>query len=132
MYKKTSIHKKGVTEEEQVNKGCIVLNLYILTVLLSKFFIKLSWQKVILSWPRGLNQDQTRQQKGNPVLAESVDDLPPCAPDDKGQVHHIFSPFMNARIYKYFSQKCLCFVFLEGRKFLLRSKMMIYVTVHHN
>jgi len=39
-------------------------------------------QKVILSWPRGLNQDQTRQHTGNPILAESVDDLP-CAHDDK-------------------------------------------------
>ena len=105
---------------KHVNKGCNVLSPYILTVSSSIPFNKLPCLKVILSWPRGLNQDQTKQHKENPNLAESVDDQP-CLPDDKGQVHHIFSPFMNARIYKYFSQKCLCFDFLEGKKFLLRS-----------
>jgi hypothetical protein len=59
------------------------INLYVLTVLLSIPFNKLPWHKVILSWPRGLNQEKTRQHKGNPILADSVDDLP-CAPDDKG------------------------------------------------
>ena len=40
-----------------------------------------------------------------------------------GQVHHMFSRFLNLQIYKTISRNFLCFVFLQGRSFLLRSKM---------
>ena len=39
-----------------------------------------------------------------------------------GQAHHMFSLFLNLR---FFSQNFLCFIFLQGRSFLLRSKMLI-------
>ena len=42
-----------------------------------------------------------------------------------GQAHHMFSPFLNLQIYELFSRNFLCFVFLQGGSFLLRSKMPI-------
>ena len=42
-----------------------------------------------------------------------------------GQAHHMFSRFLNLRISEFFSRFFLCFVFLQGRSFLLRSKMPI-------
>ena len=30
-----------------------------------------------------------------------------------GQAHHMFSRFLNLRIYEFFSRNCLCFVFLK-------------------
>ena len=40
-----------------------------------------------------------------------------------GQAHHIFSRFLNLRIYEILSRNFLGFVFLQDRSFLLRSKM---------
>ena len=42
-----------------------------------------------------------------------------------GQAHHMFSQFLNLPIYEFFPQNFLCFVFLQGRNILLRSKMLI-------
>ena len=36
-----------------------------------------------------------------------------------GQVHHMFSRFLNLQIYKTISRKKKCFVFLQVRSFLL-------------
>ena len=44
----------------------------------------------------------------------------------KGQAHHMFSPFLNLQ---FFSLNFLCFVFLQGRSFLLRSKMPIQLFI---
>ena len=49
--------------------------------------------------------------------------------DNLGQAHHMFSWFLNLRIYKLFSLNFLCFVFLQGRCFLLISKMLIYLFI---
>ena len=43
---------------------------------------------------------------------------------EKGQAHHMFSRFLNLRI---FSRIFLCFVFLQGRSFLSRSKIEIKI-----
>ena len=48
----------------------------------------------------------------------------------EGQAHHMFLRFMNPRIYEFFSWKFICFVFLQGRSFVLRSKMTRYITVY--
>ena len=40
-----------------------------------------------------------------------------------GQAHHMLSRFLNLRIYNFFSRNFLCFVFLQGRSFLLRPKI---------
>ena len=37
-----------------------------------------------------------------------------------GQAHHMFLRFLNLRISEFFSRYFLCFVFLQGRSFLLR------------
>ena len=37
-----------------------------------------------------------------------------------GQAHHMFSRFLNLRTYDFISQNFLCFVFLQGRRFLFR------------
>ena len=39
-----------------------------------------------------------------------------------GQVHHMLSRFLNLQKK---SRNFLCFVFLQGRSFLLRSKMLM-------
>ena len=44
--------------------------------------------------------------------------------EEKGQAHHMFSQFLNPRIYDFFHQFSLV-VFLQGGFFLLRSKMPI-------
>ena len=41
-----------------------------------------------------------------------------------GQAPHMFSKFLNLL---FFSQNFLCFVFLQGRSFLLRSKMPLFI-----
>ena len=48
-----------------------------------------------------------------------------------GQVHHMFSRFVKLWIYDFFSQNFLCFLFLQGRSFLLRWKNA-EITVYHN
>ena len=47
--------------------------------------------------------------------------------EEKGQAHHMFSLFLNPQIYDFFHQFSLfcLIVFLQGRSFLLRSKMTI-------
>jgi hypothetical protein len=39
-----------------------------------------------------------------------------------GQAHHMFSRFLNLRIYEFFSLNFLCIVFLQGESFLLTEK----------
>ena len=46
---------------------------------------------------------------------------------NKGQAHHMFSRFLNLRIYEMFSQNLLCFVFLQGEKFSIEIKNPMYV-----
>ena len=46
----------------------------------------------------------------------------PIAPQPKGQAHHMFSRFLNLRIFR---EILFGFFFLQGRRFLLRSKMPI-------
>ena len=42
-----------------------------------------------------------------------------------GQAHHILSRILlNLRIYDFFSRNFLCFVFLQGRSFRLRSNCL--------
>ena len=43
---------------------------------------------------------------------------------NEGLAHHMFSRFLNLRIY--FNKKFLCFVSLQSRSFLLLSKMPIW------
>ena len=43
---------------------------------------------------------------------------------EKGQAHHKFSQFLNVRI---FLRNFLCFVFLQGKSFLSRSKIEIKI-----
>ena len=50
----------------------------------------------------------------------------PDKPKFKGQAHHMFSRFLNLL---FFSRNFLCFVFLQGRRFLLRSKNVSTITV---
>ena len=47
--------------------------------------------------------------------------------EEKGQAHHMFSLFLNPRIYDFFHQFSLfcLIVFLQDGSFLLRSKMPI-------
>ena len=44
--------------------------------------------------------------------------------NDKGQAHHIFSRFLNLQSYDFISRNFLCFVFLQGRSFRLRSNCL--------
>jgi vacuolar-type H+-ATPase subunit I/STV1 len=43
----------------------------------------------------------------------------------QGQVHHIFSLFLNVPINKFYPQNFLCFFSIQVRSFLWRSKMPI-------
>ena len=42
-----------------------------------------------------------------------------------GQAHHMLSRFLNLRIYGVFLRNFLCFVFLRGRSFRLKSNCLL-------
>ena len=49
------------------------------------------------------------------------------ATTSKGQAHHMFSRFLNLRIF--FTKFYFVFVFLQGRSFLLKHKMPMYLFI---
>jgi hypothetical protein len=49
-----------------------------------------------------------------------------------GQAHHMFSRFLILGIYNFFHEIFFVLFFLQGISFLLRSKMLICITLYHN
>ena len=55
-----------------------------------------------------------RNRKDSHFLKKTIDAL--CFKNEAlGQAHHMFSRFLNLRIYKKFSRNFLCFIFVQGR-----------------
>ena len=65
----------------------------------------LPWVKFVLFWGHTLPKNQILEIRAN-----------------LGVVHHMFSRILNLPNYEKNSWSLLCFVFLQGRSFLLRSK----------